>query len=428
MHGFTLVQLAGVLAVMVLLCAVVVPDFIASRRVGLAERAIRDMAAVLDAARWFYVGSSADPFQQRWPGANAADCSPRGGEDTLQALRAAGQLSATFDAVDPWGNRYSFGTLLAEVEGEDVCLFEVRAERVPATVHAVFVNNLPRLGLAPTCAGDVCVARLPPPGREAAFRVTNWTPPSPTCTPSCAGRECGPDPECGRSCGSCAANEQCDAAGRCQCIGACEPGSTSSAGCSSAMLRYCSSTCTLSECMCSPTAPCASGATRSQACGNCSGGTQSQTCQADCTWPSAWGACTGDGCAPGSSTSSGCPAGQSKSCSSACTYGACRCTSNAGCGTPTYGAWSSCSTATCTKSRSVTTPTCTNGGCSNVASVETQSCTPPGCTICGYYIECYNECGYGWNPGCGAQGSNPCCRGWGTYGGGWGECLIWGCW
>lgn len=35
------------------------------------------------------------------------------------------------------------------------------------------------------------------------------------CTPSCAGRACGPDPVCGISCGVCAGTDTCDAAGQC---------------------------------------------------------------------------------------------------------------------------------------------------------------------------------------------------------------------
>lgn len=36
-----------------------------------------------------------------------------------------------------------------------------------------------------------------------------------SCTPQCADRECGPDPRCGASCGSCAGGEVCNGAGQC---------------------------------------------------------------------------------------------------------------------------------------------------------------------------------------------------------------------
>jgi hypothetical protein len=35
------------------------------------------------------------------------------------------------------------------------------------------------------------------------------------CTPNCAGRECGPDPECGALCGTCPVGETCNASGTC---------------------------------------------------------------------------------------------------------------------------------------------------------------------------------------------------------------------
>ncbi|MBN1947734.1 MAG: hypothetical protein JW797_18860 [Bradymonadales bacterium] len=52
------------------------------------------------------------------------------------------------------------------------------------------------------------------------------------CTPSCAGRECGPD-GCGGSCGSCSAQEHCTDAGRCEtsCIPDCEGRECGSDGC-----------------------------------------------------------------------------------------------------------------------------------------------------------------------------------------------------
>jgi RHS repeat-associated protein len=37
----------------------------------------------------------------------------------------------------------------------------------------------------------------------------------PVCTPQCENRECGPDPKCGVSCGSCSDGEFCDLAGQC---------------------------------------------------------------------------------------------------------------------------------------------------------------------------------------------------------------------
>jgi hypothetical protein len=41
------------------------------------------------------------------------------------------------------------------------------------------------------------------------------------CVPDCSGRQCGPDPLCGKSCGDCPADHACDPAGRCVCQPAC---------------------------------------------------------------------------------------------------------------------------------------------------------------------------------------------------------------
>ena len=42
------------------------------------------------------------------------------------------------------------------------------------------------------------------------------------CAPDCSGRECGPDPVCGVSCGECAEHEDCGADGTCACRWPCE--------------------------------------------------------------------------------------------------------------------------------------------------------------------------------------------------------------
>ncbi len=42
-----------------------------------------------------------------------------------------------------------------------------------------------------------------------------------SCTPDCSGRECGPDPACGTSCGSCTLPETCSTAGACACLPDC---------------------------------------------------------------------------------------------------------------------------------------------------------------------------------------------------------------
>ena len=61
-----------------------------------------------------------------------------------------------------------------------------------------------------------------------------------SCTPSCAGKQCGDD-GCGGSCGTCAGGETCDAAGQCTGGGGGNCGSIDTKGeCSGNTLKYCS--------------------------------------------------------------------------------------------------------------------------------------------------------------------------------------------
>ncbi|HOX42834.1 MAG TPA: hypothetical protein PK668_04505 [Myxococcota bacterium] len=65
-----------------------------------------------------------------------------------------------------------------------------------------------------TCA-NTCVAPL-------TCNATSFVCENTTCVPTCGTRECGPDPTCGQSCGTCGADEWCDMDGACQ-TGACVP-------------------------------------------------------------------------------------------------------------------------------------------------------------------------------------------------------------
>ncbi len=109
------------------------------------------------------------------------------------------------------------------------------------------------------------------------------------CAPDCAGRACGPDPTCGASCGTCGANEQCDADGVCQpvCSPDCAGKECGDDGCGGSC-----GTCTVAgeaceeatgQCeACSP--DCAGKECGDDGCdGSCGSCTAPETCQADGT-------------------------------------------------------------------------------------------------------------------------------------------------
>jgi hypothetical protein len=65
--------------------------------------------------------------------------------------------------------------------------------------------------------------------KARAHNATHTT--TPRCTPSCAGKECGPD-ECSGVCGTCGAGERCEA-GQCVCVPQCGGRTCGSDGCGS---------------------------------------------------------------------------------------------------------------------------------------------------------------------------------------------------
>jgi MYXO-CTERM domain-containing protein len=127
-----------------------------------------------------------------------------------------------------------------------------------------------------------------------------------SCTPDCSGRECGPDPTCATSCGSCASGDTCTAAGQCQtpctpsCAGReCGPDPSCSKSCGTcASGTSCDATGQCAACVpacagleCGPDPVCG------QSCGTCTGGLSCSLlgqCEAiDCTAD-----CTGRACGP----------------------------------------------------------------------------------------------------------------------------------
>ncbi len=166
--GFTLLQMTLVLAALAAIVAAFTPSFIELRKNALAERTVRDIQTIFDAARWYYVSSKADPLERFWPGrlppTNAPPCAPdpAATAGTLELLLAQGHLSRM--PQDPWGGGYSVSF--------DGCLFQVSTApgSVPAEVSAVLESSLPTTD----CSGgpsNVCQARVPLPGCELAFQA-----------------------------------------------------------------------------------------------------------------------------------------------------------------------------------------------------------------------------------------------------------------
>lgn len=182
-RGYTLIELAIVLAVSSIMLAVVAPDFIAMTRVSLAEQSATEMTRVVEAAKWYYHESNRDdPALERvWPGqASAGDeVSDRTVRECLRGERPRCARRVVPDELltNPWGQPY-----VLHVRNDTL----VVESHVPDAVTGVLEASLPGalcdatdlycgFGVAP--AGfRACCSVSPRPGVEASIAARTMTP------------------------------------------------------------------------------------------------------------------------------------------------------------------------------------------------------------------------------------------------------------
>ena len=166
------------------------------------------------------------------------------------------------------------------------------------------------------CIGGACVSACNPPC--ALSEVCNNGTCVDDCEVKCGGRECGPDPQCGQSCGSCASVEVCSGSGTCDCAfsscgsSCCDFDQVCAGG------KCCTPDCDGRECGLDPVC--------GQPCGSCSDGykCQGSTCVEGPCVPE----CAGRECGPDPSCGQSCGScGADETCTSGgqcdCVYKAC---------------------------------------------------------------------------------------------------------
>lgn len=138
--GFTLMEMALVMAVGAILLAAVAP--VAARQVEmqLAQRVGREVALVEDAAKWFYVD------QKRWP-------------TGIAELGAGGYLNAAWNGQTPWGDVYGTSSSPAG--------FSVTVG-VPLGLEGVLTSVIATPSVSIVGDRAVVASLVPVPGREAA--------------------------------------------------------------------------------------------------------------------------------------------------------------------------------------------------------------------------------------------------------------------
>jgi hypothetical protein len=247
--GFTLIDLAFIIAVAAIFASVVTVSQLGKTENDMAEVSVRQVLSILDAARWIQhenqIGLSTDPLVQdpflnytttgSWPGQEPGTpykCMGTLTQDkAVKALRDdKGGLLAPSHAgvtdrvlVNPWGEAYEFS--LDSPEGVDPtlpmdityappshqganaavnCWFRV-STNVPASVAGRFRTSLPNAYCATSSAQDKycpasadpakapgegfvrCCTMIPRPGTEPRFREWIGGYPTTWCTPWATG-------------------------------------------------------------------------------------------------------------------------------------------------------------------------------------------------------------------------------------------------
>lgn len=141
--GFTLVEVALVMAILSLLAAAVVPVAVRQVELQFAQRTGREVSLIQEAAKWFYVD------QRQWPA-------------SIAELQAGGYLNPSWNGLTPWGEPYALTRTSAS--------FSVSAP-VPAGVEGQVQQLVVTPSTATQGANVVVTSTVPIPGREASLAM-----------------------------------------------------------------------------------------------------------------------------------------------------------------------------------------------------------------------------------------------------------------
>lgn len=197
-RGFTLIEMAVVVAIVAVLAAAFIPDLVEAARTRMAEKAAEDVGRIQSAAQWYFAESVnlGSPDEGRWPGEGTSPLSASNGNRTCVArgapqspqdqLVADGylQLSAF---TNPWNTPYFVRLTPGAAVPTEVCGLSV-STALPTVIANSFRSFLPQ---APACVPNndcvtagmapgtsCCTSTIPKPGAEASFKylTDTWIP------------------------------------------------------------------------------------------------------------------------------------------------------------------------------------------------------------------------------------------------------------
>lgn len=141
--GFTLFELAVVLAVLTAITTAAIPFFIRQAEITAAQKTVGEISIIQDAARWYYLTNRA------WPG-------------SVQILQNAAFPAQFFPRTNPWGNAY---TLSPNPRSLAV------VTTVPNGMGGLLARALPGVSASVSASGYTVSSVIPPPGQEASISV-----------------------------------------------------------------------------------------------------------------------------------------------------------------------------------------------------------------------------------------------------------------
>jgi prepilin-type N-terminal cleavage/methylation domain-containing protein len=182
-HGFTLIELAIVIAIVAILSTALAPSLIDSAKSDLAERAAEEFTQIVDASLWYFgdqvtfeVGAARDPRNALWPGQpSPANCTTV--SDAAFAALSQGYLHLDSDAalgdtpLNPWREPYVISLASGLAPGPyPHCQLKVSTE-VPQEVGPNLRLTLSRAECVPGVRSGFwrCSTTIPKPGAQASI-------------------------------------------------------------------------------------------------------------------------------------------------------------------------------------------------------------------------------------------------------------------
>ncbi|MFQ5903643.1 MAG: competence type IV pilus major pilin ComGC [Candidatus Binatia bacterium] len=145
-RGFTLLELAIVLAGLAIVTTAAVPYFIREAEVTAAHRTSKEVASIQEAAKWYYISNNG------WPA-------------SVGALQTAGYLNPSWPATNPWGSAYSISSNSTSL---------TVTTTLPDAVGGALSRGLPGVSYTTSGSNRTTSSVIPVPGQEASLtQVTN---------------------------------------------------------------------------------------------------------------------------------------------------------------------------------------------------------------------------------------------------------------